>query len=170
MLVVQIALGVALGIIIAVACIKNYEVITSAALRAVYPIFKWGFVTLSLIYMADKATWIDYFAREFSKPDKGLEGWVGLIFGLVLAFGLVIKAGELFNWIIAGKAKDNDTELLFYSALFVDSAFFIEWVIDSNFPSLDGFTVVLVVLGLAVGYRYVQNKRDVEHRNLKGAK
>lgn len=150
-LVLEIMIGVTLGIILAKILQENYDLIAFLVAKIIpsaISISKIIFCISALIYAADELTWIDYFKKEYEKLSS-MDSYLIFFLALAMCIGIFGVIGNYIKWMCGDEIKQIDIDLRsFYLgsvliAIFLIAKLIAEWVFPKD-------TAILVIMGLII--------------------
>lgn len=149
MLILEVMIGVTLGILLANFLQERYAPI-SIWLRTILPlaikILKLIFSFSILIYTANEFTWIDQLEREYQKL-RSFESYLIFYFTISFLIGIFSLIGNFAKWILGEKIKENwiDLRSFYLSAvtvcIFMAAKFIAEVILPKD-------AVILSTLGI----------------------
>lgn len=151
MLVLEIMIGVTLGIIFAKILQEKYESIFLLAARIIpgaIRISKIIFCISVLIYAANELTWIDYFKKEYEKLSS-MDSYFIFFLALAMCIGIFGLIGNYIKWMCGDEIEQiNIDSRSFYLgsvliAIFLLAKLIAEWVLPKD-------TAILVIMGLII--------------------
>jgi hypothetical protein len=153
MLIIQIALGVALGIIIAAAAIY-YRKNISEKWFLINPVIKLAFIIASFFYVAYANKWMDFINSADNWKDYAIN-----ISALIFVFIFIMPLGKACRWVIWGKASTAFFDTAFYFSIAINVILLIYSIVENFLHSIDKNLLVVIIFSLCIIARYFYNKK-----------
>ena len=159
MLTLQIAVGVALGILVAFYAIKNQGKLRGLLWKSlVYGLLIFAFIAnfYYLYFLSDAMSLGETFSKE--------KNYIVIVFTALLLLGLVIKLGEYLSYLIHGKRDKVELGFfvsLAYGIINLDIAGAIYWI-SYKLTSSENQTLIILIVTYAIPtiFRYIEEKNS----------
>ena len=153
MLIIQIALGVALGIIFATAAIYYRRSILEKWFL-INPVIKLTFIVVSFSYVAIANKWMDYINSA-----NNWKGYAINIAAVIFAFIFIMPLGKACRWVILGQSSTTFFDTAFYFSILINIVLIIYWIVENFLPSIDKNLLVIIIFSLCIITRYLFKKK-----------
>lgn len=162
MLTLQIAVGVALGILVAFYAIKNQGKLRGLLWKTlVYGLLILAFIAnfYYLYFLSDAMSIGETFSKELEEKN-----YFVIVFTALLLLGIVIKLGEYLSYLIHGKRDKVELGFfvsLAYGIINLDIAGAIYWI-SYKLTSSENQTLIFLIVIYAIPtiFRYIEEKNS----------